>query len=316
MKAKDLNIVRCPFCSKKIKIKTIQKYFPDKNIRFGQAFCDCNVFDIKEGILILRKKDIKELQFFTRKAYSIVLCIQKAFQLNFYQSMRIFKLLSLKKDERLWFEYLSDRQKRATFHLQKKIVSLSSGKRIVDLCCGSGDLSNYLNKSNKIYLVDNNYWLMYLAKITGVIKNDCTCIISDLESKFPFSKQSFNSIFANDCFMYIDHQKHFLKEINRISQPKTKIAIIHIHKRNKNNLGQGNGVFPSFFDHFNKNKIIVDDKYLWKKITNPKYQLSRKVNSQNRSFSVLVNININKLKAKTVPKNKINYQEEEDWLND
>ena len=215
MKVEDLNIVCCPFCFEKLRLKNVNQFYEGykKNIRFGEVECGCGISEISEGILLLRRREVKELRFFTRKLYKMVLYLRNIFNLNFEQSLKILKFFSVYREERMWLKYLIEREKRATFWLQRSVSELVGGDTVVDLGCGAGDLAKYLvKKGRKIYLVDNNYWLLYLARITNKLPRDCICIVSDMESRLPFLNGVFETVLANDCLMYIDHQKQLLEK--------------------------------------------------------------------------------------------------------
>lgn len=319
MKVEDLNIVCCPFCLEKIRLGNVSQFYEDdkKNIRFGEVECSCGISKIIEGILLFRKREVKEFRFFTRKLFRVVLYFRSIFDFNFEQCLKFLKFVSVYRDERLWLKYLIEREKRATFWLQRSVLKLVKGDIVVDLGCGAGNLAKYLKKKGrKVYLVDNNYWLLYLARVTNKIPKDCICIVCDLESRFSFLDGVFDTVLANDCLMYIDHQKLFLEEIKRIGKRKAKIMLVHIHKKGAVNLAQGNGMSLSHFDIFGKDKLVIDDKYLWKKILFGEVLKKEFFNDNTRSFSVLANVKTRKLKLKNIKKSEINYKEDEDWQDD
>lgn len=319
MKVEDLNIVCCPFCLDKIRLRNVSQFYEGdkKNIRFGRVECGCGVSKIIEGILLFRKREVKEFRFFTRKLFKVVLYFRSIFDLNFEQCLEFLKFVSVYRDEKLWLKYLIEREKRATFWLQRSVLNLVKGDIVVDLGCGAGHLAKYLKKRDrKVYLVDNNYWLLYLARITNKIPKDCICIVCDLESRFPFLNNVFETVLANDCLMYIDHQKLFMEEIKRIGKKKARMVLVHIHKKGADNLAQGNGMDLNDFGLFGKDKLVIDDKYLWKKILEGRVWNKKSFNDNTRSFSVLVNVKIQGLNLNNINKNEISYIEDEDWQDD
>lgn len=319
MKIEDLNIVCCPFCLEKLQLRNVSQFYQGdkKNIRFGEVECGCGISKIIEGILLLRKREVKELRFFTRKLYKIILYFRNIFNLNFEQCLKTLKFISVYREERLWFKYLIEREKRVTFRLQRSVLELVSGDTVADLGCGAGHLAKYLTKrGRKVYLVDSNYLLLYLARITNKIPRDCICIVCDLESRFPFLDGVFKTVLVNDCLMYIDHQKLFLEEAKRIKKKNGKIIMIHIHKKGAINLAQGNGMSLNDFDVFGKDKLVIDDKYLWKKILVGGVWNKKLFYDNTRSFSVLVNVRVEGLKLNKIEEGEISYKEDEDWQND
>jgi ubiquinone/menaquinone biosynthesis C-methylase UbiE len=238
-----------------------------------------------------------------------VLWLRKFFKLSFKKCLSLLKLVSFDIGEKNWFQYLIDRENNVSFLLQKRVLALTKGKIIVDLGSGSGKISEFIDtKQKRLYLVDNNYWLMYLAKICGKISNDAICIISDLETLFPFTNNCFDIVMSADCLMYIDHQKNFLKEIKRIVNGNFELVMTHIHAKGMKNLSQGNGLNKIDFGLFGKGIRIIDDRDLWQKLNNK----SKKYKGRGRSFSVLKGVKL-KVRMKEEGDQNISYQENEDW---
>jgi len=236
---KNLKILRCPFCGGDFGLKKGDMWN-------GILECGCDEFGMVDGILILKRNTKKELGFWSRNWLGVVVGLQRLLGLNFGISMRLMELGTW-GPERLWFKYLANRERRLTFEVLKKLAGLVADGLVLDAAAGGCHLINYLKQQNKeigVVAVDSNYWLLRLARATGQIDDGVLGVVVDLEGEWPFRSGGFDYVMANDCLHYIDHQKLFVKEAERVVKKEGMVLMGHVHRKGKENVAQGKGVEP------------------------------------------------------------------------
>jgi ubiquinone/menaquinone biosynthesis C-methylase UbiE len=120
-------------------------------------------------------------------------------------------------------------------------------------------------------MVEKNFWLLYLAVMTGHIPKTVTLVVSDLEAHLPFADGACQGIMINDCLMYVDHQRAFLAEVTRIAPTRLPglLTAMHIHAAGGSNIAQGTGLEPAQLTHWLPQTWqgrVFDDQKLFKSL--------------------------------------------------
>lgn len=122
----------------------------------------------------------------------------------------------------------------------KDILEKSRDTNIIDLGCGSGNDSVYLNERN-YKVISCDYSIEALNIVKRYIKNS-NIVEMDLTEKFPFGDSAAEIIIADLSLHYFDYDttKNILNEIKRVLKPEGYL-IARINIINDVNFKAGNG---------------------------------------------------------------------------
>ncbi len=105
-------------------------------------------------------------------------------------------------------------------HLQALALATLFGRdggQILDVGCGAGHLLFNLrcwNPTARIIGIDNNYFLLYLARHR--IAPDASYVCADLENRMPFPNQAFSGVLAVNCFHFLMNKLTCASEMQRV----------------------------------------------------------------------------------------------------
>lgn len=285
--------LQCPYCQQSFEV--IHE-FNIKSLNYTAIIqCSCDEFPVFDGIVFLKKDEslknkrvvrvLKAHQFY--KAFNLLLRERKKlkwiYKFLFFLHARnkikqnwfsfIFKLfILLDRHSRDWYKYCLSREKRVVFQICKSFtISSTEVKKItVDCCCGLGHFLKELNKTktpqNNIGL-DYSFKLLFLSRLFISHKKNLL-ICTDLNNGIPFKNKTINSLYLNDCFMYLFNKKLILMEIERVLK-KVGIAFInHVHIKNRKNIGEGYSISLNLMRKISNNLFcfVNSDREIFKHI--------------------------------------------------
>ncbi|MCK4240110.1 MAG: class I SAM-dependent methyltransferase, partial [Candidatus Atribacteria bacterium] len=203
MKRELIELMKCPYCGTDFEIEEIYSENEEEIIN-GYIKCECDIYPILEGILILKntptkkiimeylkKKEIKETIALPFGNYTNDICrvadfiepkpFGKLFKKNLLSfvnsySKKIYKKYSDKSlsfcdvlGNGSWDVYLKHRFSSQTFWSLYPFIKLlrKKRKRILDMCCGAGHASFVISKyvnPDELICVDGEFKSLYLAK--------------------------------------------------------------------------------------------------------------------------------------------------------
>jgi 2-polyprenyl-3-methyl-5-hydroxy-6-metoxy-1,4-benzoquinol methylase len=114
--------------------------------------------------------------------------------------------------------YLSKAEK---VRLSKIVVFSGSNNKILDIGCYNGTIGELLiKKNNDVYAIEANQDAAQLA-----IRKDIKVTIQDIESKFDFENNFFDTVVAAEIIEHILDTDFFIDEIKRILKPKGVLVL-------------------------------------------------------------------------------------------
>ncbi len=143
----------------------------------------------------------------------------------------------MKKDSQFWKEHYSDRVKRfsreykindiwskASYDLIKKgikrlIPPEISGKIILDLGAGTGEMSKHLTVENTVIAYDISRALLKLAK-----KKDLKCVEGDVYN-YTFKEESFDLIVSVELIHLTENWKEILRRTVKLLKPRGELVL-------------------------------------------------------------------------------------------
>ena len=169
MKSRQMLDLRCPFCAATALRLTQVIYWPGSlDVRFGLLRCDCDVFPIVEGIVVMRRnqqlvveellrayrtrttpdmllvlQQLSEFRLIERRVFVVLVRITssiKKLMPRFHQShallwwklgLTVMSVLSTNHFLRLVFSYFRDRDQRPTYCLVASVLPLLKTARVV-----------------------------------------------------------------------------------------------------------------------------------------------------------------------------------------
>jgi ubiquinone/menaquinone biosynthesis C-methylase UbiE len=103
-----------------------------------------------------------------------------------------------------------------------------SGKRVLDIGCGAGQLSHELSRRNaEISGIDVSPRMIELAQKR--LGNEIDLRVHDLSKPLPFDDSSFDVVVASLVMHYLEHWAPALSEVRRVLTPKGTMAFSTHH---------------------------------------------------------------------------------------
>lgn len=179
MKARQLLDLHCPFCSStQMKLSHVVFWQNTSDIRFGLLHCDCDVFPVFEGIVVLRRgqqvvvrellasyrshtmpntllvlQQLIELRLFVRRAFILLTQITMSFHKLFPEihkkyavawwrhGLTLLTIFTADNFLRAVFSYFRDRDQRPSYVLVSAVLPLlNSARMVVEVGGGAGHL--------------------------------------------------------------------------------------------------------------------------------------------------------------------------------
>lgn len=113
--------------------------------------------------------------------------------------------------------------KRSVLNIHKTVLSLlkdGKNRKILDLGCGNGDLSNDLYKLG-FDVIPCDAYLSDIRKKHPHIK----CKFADLNKDFPFDNNEFDYAVALELIEHLENPWYFFREVNRVVKPRGKFIL-------------------------------------------------------------------------------------------
>jgi ubiquinone/menaquinone biosynthesis C-methylase UbiE len=133
--------------------------------------------------------------------------------------------------------------------LIKKIIALGSisrGKKVLDLGCGTGNIASQLQKAIKVDVigVDASFAMLKVAKGKSV-----EVICADIDNApLPFRNGSFDTVMVAYVIHQIKNLKFLLSECYRVLRDGALVLLTSSHKQIENQHPVIKDFFPSFID--------------------------------------------------------------------
>ena len=281
MKRELIELMKCPYCGTDFEIEEIYSENEEEIIN-GYIKCECDIYPILEGILILKntptkkiimeylkKKEIKETIALPFGNYTNDICrvadfiepkpFGKLFKKNLLSfvnsySKKIYKKYSDKSlsfcdvlGNGSWDVYLKHRFSSQTFWSLYPFIKLlrKKRKRILDMCCGAGHASFVISKyvnPDELICVDGEFKSLYLAK---KYFSNAEFINIDANYSLPFKDDIFSSVLMMDAFHYVDARALLAKEFERVLNKEGMLLLLHLHNALAENVAAGKPLSPS-----------------------------------------------------------------------
>ncbi len=140
---------------------------------------------------------------------------------------------------------------------------LESSKPVLDLGCGFGHITRGLTKRHNVIGLDNNFYLLFVAKYW--IAPDAEYVCCEADADLPFVNDAFCSTICVNSFHFFDKKDHCIKEIKRLIDDKGSIILAALHhsktKTKTSNSALSVREYTRFFEDMS-HTIISDDKLL------------------------------------------------------
>ena len=117
-------------------------------------------------------------------------------------------------------------QKHIEIKRLRKLSSLPSNKKILEIGCGTGNGSKLIKKyfqANKIYGIDLDKRMVAIAK-KGNNDKSITFAVQDAAS-LKYKNNSFDAVFDSGVIHHIPNWKDCLKELKRVLKPNGQLII-------------------------------------------------------------------------------------------
>lgn len=118
------------------------------------------------------------------------------------------------------------------FKLASYLNNLPKGRVIMDLGCGTGDLTRYLAEHFKQHIFIGEDIHDTTLNYAKQFKQENTSYMKGGEYKIPVNNNSIDFVFAHEVIEHINNDKLFTKEIRRILK-KNGVIVITTPNRNK-----------------------------------------------------------------------------------
>ena len=281
MKRELLELMKCPYCGTDFEIEEIYSENEEEIIN-GYIKCECDIYPILEGILILKNTPTKEyiIEYLKKgeneKAVALSLmdytndicrvadfivskpCGQflkkSSFGLANYFSKNKYKKYSNRNlsfcdvlGNGSYEVYLKHRFSSQTFWSLYPFIKLvrKKRKRILEVCCGAGHASFVISKyinPDELICVDGEFKSLYLAK---KYFSNAEFINIDANYQLPFKDDIFSSVLMMDAFHYVDARALLAKEFERVLNQEGMLLLLHLHNALVENIAAGKPLSPS-----------------------------------------------------------------------
>ena len=107
-------------------------------------------------------------------------------------------------------------------------ANIEEKENVLDAGTGTGLLAEKIREVaplSKITGIDISLEMLEKAKEKGCLD---TAICADLEERLPFENGSFDKVFSNSVFEFIENKEHVLNELSRVTAPGGVMAIAAI----------------------------------------------------------------------------------------
>lgn len=98
----------------------------------------------------------------------------------------------------------------------KKIIQNKRNVRILDIGCGTGNISQMLSQFGEVYGIDNSPIAIELCQQKGLTN----LYLNDKNKKFPFKDNYFDIVCCFDLLEHLDNELEILKEVLRVIKPE------------------------------------------------------------------------------------------------
>jgi SAM-dependent methyltransferase/uncharacterized protein YbaR (Trm112 family) len=323
MKQELLELMKCPYCGADFEIEDIYSE-SEGELTNGCIKCECDIYPILEGILIIKNTPTKKhiINYLKKKE------IKKAIALPFGPGVndicravdiiepnpcgKIFRKSSLgfvnhfsKKRYRRYSNinlsfcdvlgngpsdvYFKHRFSSQTFWSIYPFISLlrKKRKRILDVCCGAGHVSFVISKyvnPDELICVDGDFKSLYLAK---KYFSNAEFINIDANYQLPFKDDIFSSVLMMDAFHYVDARALLAKEFERVLSKEGMLLLLHLHNALVGNVAAGKPLSPSTWKGlFDINVMALPEKSIVEDfILRDRLDLSKKYSKEELNLS-------------------------------
>ncbi|WP_435189538.1 class I SAM-dependent methyltransferase [Pseudothioglobus sp. nBUS_23] len=118
--------------------------------------------------------------------------------------------------------------------LLKKYLSCKQGQQILDLCCGTGEYSKYIDtKKNSYYGLDFSQNMLDEFKLSEIYFEGMNLIKADV-NKIPITNNKIDICFCFSSLYYFDDIEIVLKQVNRVLLT-SGVAILEFGTKNNIN---------------------------------------------------------------------------------
>jgi len=102
-----------------------------------------------------------------------------------------------------------------------------SNKPLLDLGCGFGHITRGLTQRHDVVGVDNNFYLLFVAKYW--IAPDAEYVCCEADADLPFVNDVFCSALCVNSFHFFEEKEHCIKEVKRLIDEKGSIILAALH---------------------------------------------------------------------------------------
>jgi SAM-dependent methyltransferase len=263
MEQELLELIKCSYCGSDFEIGEVYEENSGEIIN-GCIKCECDTYPILEGILILKKDNMKKyiLELLKKKnireavafslgehiGYTCDIMTYLESGAHYTLNKILFALVrhriksTYKKYSGLSFcevlgrssyeTYLKHRFSAASFWSLYPFIPLlkRNKERILDLGCGAGHASFVIStyvKPEELVCADHTFKSLYLAKKYFV--KDAQFICLDANYPLPFKNDIFTSILMIDAFHYVKGRALLAGELERTLRHRSLLLLLHLH---------------------------------------------------------------------------------------
>lgn len=288
-----LNVLFCPFCGNELGIREIYAGTPDAIVQ-GCLQCDCNIYPVCQGILILKHSPVKRyvLDFLKKRKFQQAALFAMANYVD--DACRILNLLAsfrtvgfLEKaalrmaaacfrrrygryfDDKIAFmdllgdsaydQYLKHRFSSETFWLIYPFLSplRNRGGRFLEVGCGAGHAAFVVSRyasPSEMVCLDGNYRNLFLAQ---KYFTGADLIQLDANTPLPFPSGVFSCVVMMDSLHYVESRRLLIQEIERVLSSEGAMLNLHIHNAFADNVSPGYPFPPRSMNRLFERRIAI-----------------------------------------------------------
>ncbi|NOZ63500.1 MAG: class I SAM-dependent methyltransferase [Caldiserica bacterium] len=112
----------------------------------------------------------------------------------------------------------------ATRNALKSLLEEIRGKRILDVGCGNGIITEFLTASNEVLGLDFSFSMLKMAEKKNFIP------ILGGASHLPFKSNTFDCVLGIGLLQYIENEAEVVREMARVTKPRGTIILSLLHK--------------------------------------------------------------------------------------